>query len=59
MTKLREQIPYSAYEAARAACEAMKAGRPLNEHDFFGRLDMSRRERCTDRDDDVLVMTIN
>lgn len=59
MTKLREQIPYSAYEAARAACEAMKAGRPLDEHHFFGRLDTFRRDHRMDRDDDVVVMTIN
>ncbi|MDN2579690.1 hypothetical protein [Aquibium sp. ELW1220] len=59
MTKLREQIPYSAYEAARAACEAMKAGRPLNELDFFERLEIFRREPQVDRDDDVVVMTIN
>jgi hypothetical protein len=59
MTKLREQIPYSAYEAARAACEAMKAGRPLNEQDFYDRLEIFRREPRLDRDDDVVVMTIN
>lgn len=59
MTKLREQIPYSAYEAARAACEAMKAGRPLDGFDYFDRLELVRRESRLDRDDDVVVMTIN
>ncbi len=59
MTKLRERIPYSAYVAARAACEAMKAGRPMNESDFFDRFDLLRREPRLDRDDDVVVMTIN
>lgn len=59
MTKLREQIPYSAYEAARAACEAIKAGRPLNGGDHFERLELFRREPRLDRDDDVVVMTIN
>lgn len=59
MTKLRERIPYSAYEAARAACEAMKAGRSMNELDFFDRFELLRRESRLDRDDDVVVMTIN
>lgn len=59
MTKLREQIPYSAYEAARAACEAMKAGRPLDGVDYLDRLELFRREPRPDRDDDVVVMTIN
>lgn len=59
MTKLREQIPYSAYEAARAACEAMKAGRPLNGADYFDQLELFRREPRQDRDDDAVVMTIN
>lgn len=59
MTKLREHIPYSAYEAARAACEAMKAGRELNDVDLFGRLEAVRRAPRVDRDDDVVVMTIN
>ena len=59
MTKLREQIPYSAYEAARAACEAMKAGRPLNGVDHFDRLAPLRGLSRPDRDDDVVVMTIN
>ena len=59
MTKLREQIPYSAYEAARAACEAMKAARPLNADDFFDRLELLRREPRVENDDDVVVMTIN
>lgn len=59
MTKLREQIPYSAYEAARAACEAMKAGRQLDGDVRFDRLAQVRGVSRPDRDDDVVVMTIN
>ncbi len=61
MTKLREEIPYSAYVAARAACKAMSGDRAAlpSEPDPFAQVDYLRRERRLDRDDDVVVMTIN
>ncbi len=60
MPKLREEIPFSAYIAARAACEAMAAER-LDGKDWSEKflVNLDRRDRKADRDDDVVVMTIN
>lgn len=60
MPKLREEIPFSAYIAARAACEAMAAERSESEDwsdEFLVR--STGREPRYDRDDDEVVMTIN
>jgi hypothetical protein len=61
MNRLREEIPYSAYAAASAACKAMNGDRStvLPEPDPLARVDYLRRERRVDHDDDVVVMTIN
>ncbi|MFC3644283.1 hypothetical protein [Aquibium oceanicum] len=61
MTKLREEIPYSAFQAARAACELMKASdvRRQDLADLDCEFPFPPRETRYDRDDDVVVMTIN
>jgi len=63
MPKLREEIPYSAFAAAKAACDAMNArpgqsrpAEPCDEDDVY----FLRREPAAYRDDDAAtVMTIN
>lgn len=63
MPKLRERIAYSDFAAARAACEAIRAGR---EADVDERLALSalgieftRNWQRRSSDDDAVVMTIN
>lgn len=60
MPKLRVEIPFSAYIAARAACEAMAAERLDDKgwSDEFLVLS-DRRQSRLQRDDDEVVMTIN
>lgn len=61
MPKLRDEIPFSAYIAAKLACERFRGeihDRGTVDLDLLARSEPSR-SRVFERDEDDVVMTIN